>query len=268
MEKFRKMPAVRGAGLICIAALLCSASSASAAIQPGNILLNPDVEMAEPGPNIFNVPNGWFRSSNNLDNVSGIGETGTGPVNFGGHWDTTQSVSPTHSLGLLDIGSSSGLPGAFGEFTKTEWRSFATETPAGTTMLKWSFDVMYDIDPASPTAEFSVHARTDGLFAGTGNLIESLNLIDTTLTLTGSTKDGFGVLQFVTMTLDVPIVSGSDGSFDIIFRTEGVNGSPDTLGTMFIDNISVVAVPEPASLGLLGASCLVLLRKGRPGSRA
>jgi hypothetical protein len=133
-------------------------------------------------------------------------------------------------LGLLDVGLQ-------GQFFKTEWRSWAAPMPAGTTMLKWSFDVKYDIDPASPIPEFSVHARTDGLFVGTGNLIESPNLIDTTLTLTGNSGG-----QFVTMTLDVPIVSTSNGSYDIIFRTQSINDSFDTLGTMFIDNISVVPV--------------------------
>ncbi len=255
MGEIRKILAVRGVGVCCIAALLCSASSAPAAIQPGNILLNPDVEMAETGPNIFNVPEGWFRSSNNLDNVNGIGETGTGPVTFGGHWDNTQSVSPTHSLGLLDGGIG-------GPFSKTEWRSWAAPMPAGTTLLRWSWDVMYDITGGT-VPEFSVHARTSGPFVGTGNLLESPTvLIDHTVALTGNTGG-----QFVTMTLDVPIVSPSDGSYDIIFRTEPVDGSGagDTLGTMFIDNISVVAIPEPASLGLLAASCLVLL--GDRGTR-
>jgi hypothetical protein len=236
---------VTGGGVSCLAVLLLSAAGASAALQPGNILLNPDVEMAEPGANIFNVPNGWFRSSNNLDNVNGIGETGTGPVTFGGYWDTTQSVSPTHSLGLLDTGLA-------GQFFKTEWRSFATPMPAGTTMLRWSWDVLYDIDPASPTPEFSVHARTDAAFFGTGNLPESVDLIDHTVALTGNSGG-----QFVTMTLDVPIVASSNGSFDIIFRTEPVNGGPDALGTMFIDNVSVVAIPEPASLGLLAGGLMM-----------
>ena len=262
MGKFRKTPAVRGVGVICVAALLCSASSASAALQPGNILLNPDVEMAEPGANIFNVPNGWFRSSNNLDNVNGPGETGIGPVTFGGYWDSTQSVSPTRSLGLIDGGIG-------GPFSKTEWRSFAAPMPAGTTLLRWSWDVLYDITGGT-VPEFSVHARTSGPFVGTGNLLESpAVLIDHTVTLTGNSGG-----QFVTMTLDVPIVSPSDGSFDIIFRTEPADGSGagDTLGTMFIDNISVVAIPEPTSLGLLAASCLALFggrqaTLGRSGGR-
>jgi hypothetical protein len=229
-SRLASVSAGMGISACCVAALLCSASSASAALQPGNILLNPDMEMAETGPNIFNVPEGWFRSSNSLDNVNGIGETGTGPVLWGGYWNTDESVSPTHSLGLLDVD-------VFGSFFKTEWRSWAAPMPAGTTMLKWSFDVMYDIDPASPVPEFSVHARTDGPFSGTGNLTESPNLIDTTLTLTGNTGG-----QFVTMTLDVPIVSTSNGSYDIIFRTQAVNDSFETLGTMFIDNVSVVPV--------------------------
>lgn len=230
MSGYRRLFSGASVGLSCTAAMLLAATNTSAAIQPGNIQLNPDVETAEAGDNVFNVPEGWFRSGNNLDNVNGIGETGTGPFLWGGHWDTTHSVSGTHSLALFDVD-------VFGSFFTTEWRAWAAPMPTGTTMLKWSFDVMYDIDPASPVPEFSVHARTDGAFVGTGNLIESPDLIDTTMTLTGNTGG-----EFVTMTLDVPIVSTSNGSYDIIFRTQAVNDSFETLGTMFIDNISVVAV--------------------------
>jgi len=235
-----------------VAGIVLGATGASAALLPGNILDNPDVEMAEPGANIFNVPNNWFRSSNNLDDPLGGGQTGSGPVTFGGFWDTAHSVSPTHSLGLIDGGLG-------GPFSKTEWRSFAAPMPAGTALLRWSWDVLYDITGGTP--EFSVHARTSGPFVGTGNLLESpAVLIDHTVALTGNSGG-----QFVTMTLDVPVVAPSNGSFDIIFRTEPVDssGNGDTLGTMFIDNVSVVAIPisEPTSLALLGIVGLFTLTR-------
>ncbi len=202
-----------GVGLSYAAVLLLSTTSAIAALQPGNILANGDVEI-EQLPSFPGFPDNWFASQ--TFNDGGLG------VITGAFWDTANSVSATHSLGLIDGGIA-------GPFAQTEWRSFAAPIPAGTITLRWQWDVMYDITGGT-TPEFTVNMRTGGPFIGEGNLVLA---VDHKVTLTG---DSGG--QFVTMTADVPVAPGEE-SFDIIFLTEG---SKDAIGSMYIDDVSVVAL--------------------------
>lgn len=199
-----------------LAAMLLLTASASAALQPGNILANGDVE-TEQLPSFPGFPDNWFASQTFDDGAGNI---------TGAFWDSTNSVSATHSLGLIDSGIA-------GQFSQSEWRSFAAPIPAGTTTLRWQFDVMYDITGGS-TPQFTINMRTGGPFISTGGLVLS---VDHKVTLTG---DSGG--QFVTMTADIPVAPGEE-SFDIIFLTEG---SKDAIGSMFIDDVSVVALTQLA----------------------
>ena len=206
-------------GLSCAAVMLLSAATASATLQPGNILDNGDMEI-EQLPSFPGFPDNWYASST-FNSGGAVDPTCTSGCT-GAFWDTANAVSATHSLGLIDGGIA-------GPFAQTEWRSFAAPIPAGTTALRWQWDVMYDVTGGT-MPEFTVNMRTGGPFINNGNLVLA---VDHKLTLTG---DSGG--QFVTMTADIP-VAPSEESFDIIFLTEG---SKDALGSMYIDDVSVVAL--------------------------
>ncbi len=197
--------------LVCVTALFVSAGTAAAALQPGNLLANGDMEI-EQLPNFPGFPDNWF-ASQTFNNAGVI---------TGAFWDTANSVSATHSLGLIDSGIA-------GQFSQSEWRSFAAPIPAGATTLRWQWDVMYDITAGS-TPQFTVNMRTGGPFINNGGLVLA---VDHKVTLTGSSGG-----QFLTMTADIPVAPG-EASFDIIFLTEG---SKDALGSMYIDDVSVVAL--------------------------
>lgn len=160
---------------------------------------------------------------------------------------TDPATSGIHSLMIVDD-NVGGLVNISREF-----RSFATEIPNVGTLgrtLDLSWNWYWDIT-SLPTDTFSATVRiSDGpviSFDLVGNIVDHVFQ-------TGSGNSG----GFQAFLASIPL-SATDQSFDIIFKSEDRNGAADETGTFFIDDVS--AVPEPASLALIGLGGLAVLRR-------
>ena len=199
--------------------------ASQAQILPGNFLVNPTLE--DVGPFEPDRPDGWHWGPNSV-------------------WSDTMSVSPTHSLGMDDTGVGS-------EFLASEWRSWAEAIPAGvdrTLYIRWFWK--YDVLTNDPGHEFRLNARTSTAPDIGLDLVGTIT--DHNFTVAGTSN---GLFEQV----DVAIPIADDvQSFDLIFLTGGPN---ETMGTLFVDNISVSLTPEPGSLALLAIGGLALARRRR-----
>ncbi len=173
-------------------------------------------------------------------------------------------LSGTHSLRLSDFAGAIG--GVFNPplvdptLSMQEGRSFATAIPdvgnVGRSLdLSWNWD--WDITSGTVfTATVRVSTAPVVGFDLVGTITDHLFFTD------GSANSG-GFQNFVT---SIPL-SAADASFDIIFNTgdRSLNdpdpGKLDAIGTLFVDDVS--AVPEPASIALLGLGGLAALRRRR-----
>jgi len=213
--------------LCAIASAMCfAAASLQAAVLPGNVWANPDFEIDPTAPG----GGGW-----------GLG--GNAPGNL--VWSTANSTSPTHSLGLSD--NNNGYGEWYGDQSAVSLGLF----PGATINLHW--EEMFNI-----TDEMRVTVRfldvngwgNDNHFThGAGSSAGWVSTLgDSTFTsrneslivpLTGQGGMGVG-LDAVTMRIQ--LVSGGPGA---------------AMGDYLIDDLSVVVVPEPSSIAMLGIGGLV-----------
>jgi PEP-CTERM motif-containing protein len=217
--------------------LMSVAGSVSVAgILPGNFLPNPDMETETQfvahqieGPTTNSFADYWHHSLWAGWNAPGD------PV-----------LSGLHSLRLVDEVDTTGgpfedpngpVPPQDGTLQQQEFRTFATDIPADagsptgkaeTLYFRWNWN--YQIDSGS-TPEFVMNVR----FSNAPNFSLDLGpaLGDNFTVATGSSN---GLWEEVTIELAVP--AGAQ-TFDILFLTEG---SPDALGSMFIDDVSVSTI--------------------------
>ncbi|MGJ8656849.1 MAG: PEP-CTERM sorting domain-containing protein [Akkermansiaceae bacterium] len=76
-------------------------------------------------------------------------------------------------------------------------------------------------------------------------------------------SDGFTTDQSFTFTLDKKHIEAAEGKFELVFSNTGFTEEEIKEGAkaydMFVDNVSIAAVPEPSSTALLGLGALGLL---------
>ncbi len=68
--------------------------------------------------------------------------------------------------------------------------------------------------------------------------------------------------QYVPFQLDAIVPAGADTA-RVVYAIQTFTGDPGNTGTVFIDDVSFVVVPEPASLGVLSLGAIGLIRRRR-----
>ncbi len=223
--------------------MMTFAGAASAAgILPGNFLTNPDMETET--LNVPHQPEGpttnsfaWYWHHSLWAGWNAPGD----PV-----------LSGAHSLRLVDEVDTTGgpfedpngpVPAQDGTIGHQEFRTHATNIPldaasptgkAEKLYFRWNWN--YEVLSGS-TPEFVMNVR----FSNAPNFSLDLgpSLGDNFTVATGTSN---GLWEEVTVGLDVP---AGALTFDILFLTEG---SPDALGSMFIDDVSVSTIAPVITL--------------------
>jgi PEP-CTERM motif len=176
----------------------------NATLLPDNLVRNPDVDAAQ--TNNSNRPTFWHYSSHAT-------------------WSDEVALSPNHSLELVDASTTD----------YEEWRSYATDVPAGqdrSFKLRWFWK--YDVAAGE---EFRARLRLSN------DDVTSLDLTnpatELNFTVSGTATD----FEMFETTIDLP-----DGvrSFDLTFIS---GGALSALGTIYIDDISAAIVRVPVLLG-------------------
>jgi hypothetical protein len=198
--------------------LLFVPASLRAQLLPGNFWVNSDFETLTAG-----LPNNWNQGGNDgtICQVS-----------------TANSVSPTHSLAVID-NSTTG----YGEWYSDVSLS-GNANPGDTVAIQWS--EIYNIDPGN---EMRVDVRFLDMFGngGDNNFVVSGNSSGWNSTLANSTFD------LRDQTLVVP--TGA-----VTMRIQLTSGGPqEGTGQYIIDDLSaaVMPVPEPSTIALLSVGGLV-----------
>src|ERR1017187_5013234 len=196
--------------------LLFVPASLRAAIVPGNFWINPTFESLTAG-----VPDNW-----NLGGSDGTIDQVT----------TLNSVSPTHSLAVID-NSTTGYGEWYSDVSLT-----GVASPGDTIGFQWS--EIYNIGTNN---EMRVDVRFLDAFGngGDNNFVVSGNSSGWVSTLANSTFD------VRNQTLVVP--AGA-----VTMRIQLTSGGPASgTGQYIIDDLSASVVPEPSTIALLSVSGLV-----------
>jgi hypothetical protein len=247
----------------------------NAAILPGNLVRNADVDVAAAGN--ASRPAFWHGSSN-------------------AEWSTENAMSPTHSLKLADEDA----------LRSEEWRSFANAVPAGgdrTLQLRWFWD--YDtaeefharlrlsgdaasgVDLTNPSAsyDFIVGGDSDGfeLFEMSLKIPDGVQSFDLTF-ITGGSKSATGTLFIDDISASIAPQSairmiesdfngdGAVDGLDLAVWKQGFGTNFDGadflawqqgIGSGLTATGSAVAVPEPATLLLFIVAAARVRRMGR-----
>jgi hypothetical protein len=230
MRSFVKMSSSLSA--VAIVAMLASTALAGDL----GLIVNGDMEVESrftphgtPG---VDHPNGYADGWHHSQNSAWSGSVGG-----------AMSVSPTHSLYIPDTRASD----------RDEMRSFATAIPGvgSARPLNLSWKWKWDITSAAGD-KFSAFVRISKDPAGG---LDLGGAITDHVYLTNGSASSDGFQMFMT---SIPLAA-DDQSFDIIFRTTAdPGGTQSELGTMFVDDVSA-AIPEPATLGVMGLAGLGLM---------
>ena len=213
--------------LLPIAIAMCFASaSLPAAVLPGNVWVNPTFETDPTAPG----GGGW-----------GLG--GNAPGNL--VWSTANSTSPTHSLGLSDQNN------GYGEWYGDQSAASLGLFPGASVNLHW--EEMWKI-----TGEMRVTVRFLDV-NGWGNdnhfVQNAGNSAGWNTTLGDSTFSSRNELLTVPLAGQGGMGVGLDA---VTMRIQLVSGGPGSvIGDYLIDDLSVVVVPEPTSIAMLGIGGLV-----------
>jgi PEP-CTERM motif len=196
--------------------LLFVPASLRAQLLPGNFWVNSTFESLTAG-----VPNNWNLGGSDatIDQVS-----------------TANSVSPTHSLAVID-NSTTG----YGEWYSDVSLS-GNANPGDTIAVRWS--EIYNIDPGN---EMRVDVRFLDIFGngGDNNFVVSGNSPGWVSTLGNSTFD--------VRNQQLVVPAGA-----VTMRIQLTSGGPASgTGQYIIDDLSVNAVPEPSTIALLSGGGLV-----------
>ncbi len=202
-------------------ALFFVSASLRADVTPGNFWVNPTFETGVNPGLTTGTPTNWNRGGADGSILQ---------------WVTAKSVSPTHSLAVIKP-----VAGAFGEW----YSDVSIVGLAGfgnTVSLHWH--EMYGIT----NGEMRVTVRfLDG--GGNGP--------DNHFVVTGNSAGWAGTVGSSTFSVrNVPLLVNQPGA--VTMRIQLVSGGGDTtIGSYLIDDLSVVAVPEPSTIALLAVGGLV-----------
>jgi hypothetical protein len=176
----------------------------NASILADNLIRNPDVDVAS-GPG-SNRPASWHYSAASA-------------------WSTEAALSPTRSLKLADTSTASSQ----------EWRTYATEVPAGedrTLQLRWFWK--HDIAAGQ---EFRARLRLSN---------DAVTSLDLTNSIAEQSFVVTGLSNEFTMFETTIALPNGVRSFDLTFITGGANSAT---GTIYIDDISAALVTNPVLAG-------------------
>jgi hypothetical protein len=172
----------------------------NATLLPDNLVRNPDVDSAH--PNHPNRPSFWHYSSN-------------------ASWSDDEALSPIHSLELVDNSATAA----------EEWRSYATDVPAGedrSFQLRWFWQ--YDV---AAGGEFRARLRLSDAE------VTSLDLTNPTMELNFTVSGEAAAFEMFETTIVLP---DDVRSFDLTFIS---GGALSAIGTIYIDDISASIVTAP-----------------------
>jgi len=232
--RFKRLQAASIGGALA-SALICGAFSSSASAQ--NILTDPGFEnqTAAPNPNPSNIA-GW-------STFNGAAFLST-PAAHSGSW-------------VMDAPAGGGgftVPGAYESFNATPGQTFTLSGFVYTPSTLVTGDNDFAILQLSWFTGAAPLASNIG-----GNGTAGVDIGDPAGTPpAGTVALPEGTWEFASVTGTAPAGTNSMGAFLL-----GINA--DTNGTFYFDDMTLTetAVPEPASLGLLGLGSLMVLKRRR-----
>jgi hypothetical protein len=244
-------------------------SNASAQFLPGNVWPNPDLSVAAP-PGVDQVYS-FYNTPPSSPNI--VGDTNPRPNGWhrgGGDFGTTTTPQFTfyNTLGN-SAGEGTAPPGLNGYALEVsdsntnsygEWFSDWNALPAAVVAnpATTGFDLRFFYEDTAPqprdgqlrvTINFGDAVSNDILTGDPSNL----GHVDTTF---NNPSAGVGTWTQVDIPLLAPVGSQSARI------TVDSGGGSDTTGTIWVSDISV-AVPEPASIGIITAGSMLMLAKRR-----
>jgi hypothetical protein len=258
-------------------------SNASAQFLPGNVWPNPDLSVAAPpgvdqvysfyntppsSPNIVgdtNIrPNGWHRGGGDFGTTTTpqfcfyntpSGVEGNAPSGTAGPPTSTKPPAgpvaiPGYALEVSDSNTNS-----YGEWF-SDWNALPAAVVANPATTGFDLRFFYEDTAPQPrdgqlrvTINFGDAVSNDILTGDPSNL----GHVDTTF---NNPSAGVGTWTQVDIPLLAPVGSQSARI------TVDSGGGSDTTGTIWVSDISV-AVPEPASIGIITAGSMLMLAKRR-----